>query len=315
MNPGNSVSRVFLWAAAKSRTPLAVRVSAKEPFMTFRCCRFFAWCVAALILNSGMGWASLEETPDETQEISMTSAKKNSSSTSEDVQHQSRMSLHYFGIFFGPALQKGSDRPSLDTRSYITLNSTVAKDTVIGVTGGWSWQGIPSGEISPRDPFLKISRANIVHSGNFSWYGDFRVHLPITAESHANDLWVGLQSFHYLGWEPGAAGTGLSLSARYNQFGGEGQGDEWELYAAPSAFWNVLPRLAFNLLLEWGAGRPFRDASNLLLSNGLDLEPGLNWRLSDGLTINPYLSLPLDQTSRDLYGGASLGMTMSWQLL
>jgi hypothetical protein len=283
--------------------------------MTLRCRRFFAWCIAALILNSGVTWASLEEDREETRESTSTSVKNNSPGAGEDAQHNNQMSLHYFGILFGPALQEGTDRPSLDTRSYVTLNATVAKDTVIGVTGGWSWQGIPSGEVTPRDPFLKISKANIVRSGNFSWYGDFRVHLPITAESRANDLWVGMQSFHYLGWEPGAAGTGLSLSARYNQFGGEGQGDEWELYAAPNAFWNILPRLAFNLLLEWGAGRPFGDTSNLLLSNGLDLEPGLNWRLSDGLLINPYLSLPLDQTSRDLSGGASLGMTLSWQLL
>ncbi len=275
-------------------------------------------CCAALILISGQSLASddsIEEEFDPNSSESMTPSTKNNSPSVSTSSEQSRFSLHYFGIYFGPVLQQGNTRPSLDTRNFVTLNSTVAKDVTIGVTGGWSWQGIPSDSATLRDPFVKISKANIVQIGNFSWYGDFRVHLPITSESRANDLWVGMQSFHFLGWEPGPAGAGFAFSARYNQFGGEGQGDDWELYAAPSLFWNVAPRLALNLLLEWGAGRPFGENSNLLLSNGLDLEPGINWRISDTVLVNPYLTVPLDQTSLDLSGGTSVGMTVSWQLL
>jgi hypothetical protein len=285
--------------------------------MTRRFARFLS-CCAALVLLSGQSLASddaaeEEWTPDLSEPVT-SSTKNNSPSASSSSGEQSRFSLHYFGIFFGPVLQQGNTRPTLDTRNFVTLNSTVAKDTSIGITGGWSWQGIPSDTAILRDPFVKISKANIVQFGSFSWYGDFRVHLPVTAESRANDLWVGMQSFHFFGWEPGPAGAGFAFSARYNQFGGEGQGDDWELYAAPSVFWNVLPELAFNLLLEWGAGRPFGENSNLLLSNGLDIEPGLNWRISEMVLLNPYVTIPLDQTSLDLSGGTSVGMTVSWQL-
>ena len=252
----------------------------------------------------------------ENPEESPGAASRNNSPT-EDQKNPAapNFSLHYFGIYYGPSLQKGTERPAFDTRNFLTLNSSVSPDTFLGITAGWNWQGMPTGLATPRDPFLKLARNNIARSGAFSWYGDFRVHLPITSESRQKDLWVGMQSFHYLGWDPGDAGAGLAISARYNLFGGEGRGDQWEFYGAPNVYWNILPRLAFNLMLEWGAGRPFGEDSRLLLSNGLDLEPGLNWKVSDTLLLSPYLSLPLDQTSRELSEGPFVGMTLSWQLL
>ena len=156
---------------------------------------------------------------------------ENSEKESDAVEHAGSLSLYYFGIYYGPTLGlSDSLHPSLDTRNYLTLNSTVAKDTIFGVTVGWNWQGMPAESPSLRDPFIKLGRSNLIRQGPLSWYGDVRVHLPVTQESRDRDLWVGIQTFHSLAWEPGSAGAALTLSARYNQFGGEGQGDDWEFY-------------------------------------------------------------------------------------
>ena len=248
------------------------------------------------------------------------SSGQNSSSTESAIEEDdapSSLSLYYFGIFYGPTLGRSDElHPALDTRNYLTLNSSLKKGTVFGVTVGWNWQGIPNETPTLRDPFLKLGRSDLLPPGSLSWYGDLRVHLPVTQESRDRDLWMGLQTFHSLLWEPGkVAGAGLSVSVRYNRFGGEGQGDDWEYYLGPSVFWNFSPRLGLNVLFEWGAGRPYGQNTGLLLSNGLDVEPGLNWRLNNHLLLNPYLTIPLDQTSTELTGGPSLGMTLSWQWL
>ena len=274
-----------------------------------------AAALATLSITAASATASEIESRENPQESPGAVSRNNSPTADSEGPAASPFSIHYFGIYYGPSLQKGTERPALDTRNFLTLNASVSPDTFLGITTGWSWQGIPTGVARPRDPFLKLARNNIVHSGAFSWYGDFRVHLPITAESRQKDLWVGMQSFHYLGWEPGDGGAGLAISARYNLFGGEGRGDQWELYGAPNVYWNVSPRLAFNLMLEWGAGRPVGEDPRLLLSNGLDLDPGFSWKVSDGLLLSPYLSLPLDRTSQELSEGAFAGMTLSWQLL
>ena len=225
-------------------------------------------------------------------------------------------SLYYFGIFYGPYLGRSAPSdPALDTRNYLTLNSSVDKRVVVGVTAGWNWQGVPSDTPKLRDPFIKVGRSDLLPPGTLSWYGDLRVHIPVTSESRERDLWVGLQTFHSLVWEPSALGAALSLSIRHNRFGGQGEGDDWEYYLGPSTFWNITPNFGLNVLLEWGAGRPYGQTTGLLLSNGLDLEPGLNWRFSESLLLNPYLTLPLDQTSLELTGGPSVGMTLSWQCL
>lgn len=262
-----------------------------------------------------------DEEPVETAEpvsSSNSRLRNESPADSSEVPSVSRFSAHYFGIYFGPFLEAASpnfaDRPQLDMRHYLTLNYAISDDTRIGVTSGWNWQGIPADTPTPRDPFVKLGRSNIIQSGPFSWYGDFRVHLPVTLESRRRDLWVGLQTFHYLGFEPaGRLGAGLALSARYNQLGGEGWGDDWEFYLGPNVSWALTRNLAVNLLTEWGAGHPFGDTSRTLLSNGLNLEPGFNWEPFDTLWINPYVTIPIDQTARQLLGGMSLGMILGWQ--
>jgi hypothetical protein len=280
---------------------------------------YFTFGIVALgILLSSLSTRSLAD--DSEERAAAPVIKSESPLDADQNKRSSTFSVHYFGIYFGPVLspstEAGNPQPLLDTRNFITLNSTINEDTVFGVTAGWSWQGIPAENASLRDPFLKLGKSNILRGESFSWYGDIRVHMPVTTASRERDLWVGVQSFHFLSIEkPGAFGANLSLSGRYNQFGGQGVGDQWELYAAPGAFWNLIPRLALNLLLEWGAGQPFGGNSRILLSNGLDLEPGLSLRLSDGLLINPYVNIPIDQTAWEINGGTSLGMTVSWQWL
>jgi hypothetical protein len=232
------------------------------------------------------------------------------------IQH----SLHYYGILYGPSVRDFSAHQSdptlpITTRNFLTWNMDLGNDTILGVTGSWSWQPVLGQDLALRDPFLKLGKANLIRTGSFSWYGDFRVHLPVTEISRAQDLWFGLQSFHYLSWEGSKGGLGAALSTRYNQYGGQGFGDNWDVYLGPSAHVNLHEKLSFQLLLEWGAGHPVEESRNILFSNGVDLEPGLTWRALPNLDVNPYVTIPLDNEARTFGTDPSLGMSLSWQLL
>ncbi|MBU6376726.1 MAG: hypothetical protein KGQ59_12060, partial [Bdellovibrionales bacterium] len=108
---------------------------------------------------------------------------------SEPASESITWSLYYFGIFYGPNLGRSAPSdPALDTRNYLTLNSSVDKRVVVGVTAGWNWQGVPSDTPKLRDPFIKVGRSDLLPPGTLSWYGDLRVHIPVTPESRDRDL-------------------------------------------------------------------------------------------------------------------------------
>ena len=223
--------------------------------------------------------------------------------------------LRYLGVLFGPSLSDWSAyQPDGETpvslRSFLTWNLRLEDGWRFGVTGSWSWQPVLEQELALRDPFVKLAKPNLLRIGPVSLYSDLRVHLPITTASRNRDLWWALQSFNSIDWVAPWGSLGLYSSARYNQYGSLGEGDEWEFYVAPSVELRLSQRLAVGTLLEWGGGVPYRRETAVLFSDGFSLQPGVSWDLFPNLNLGPFLRVPLGGAARQ----TALGFTLSWKI-
>lgn len=221
--------------------------------------------------------------------------------------------FRYFGVFFGPATQQfdslQNDGTPIYLRNFLSWNRPLDTETRMGASLSWNWRPVQGQDWTLRDPFIKVSKPRAWQRGNWNWYTDVRLHLPVTQASHDRDLWAAIQSFNSLDWETPAGGGGLYASLRRNVLGTQGGGDEWEFYAAPHAEWQVFPKLSVGALLEWVGGTPFGEDARVIYSDGWSLQPGLSWDAASGLNLSPFLNLPLSTRSN-----GSLGLTLSWKI-
>ena len=222
--------------------------------------------------------------------------------------------FRYYGVFFGPSAQAlqslQSDGTPVYLRNFLSWNHALDAQTRVGVSVSWNWRPVLGQDWTLRDPFLKISKPTAWQRGDWSWYTDLRLHLPVTEASRNRDLWAGIQSFNSFDWETTAGGAGIYASLRRNVLGTQGEGDEWEFYVAPHAQWQAFRTLSIGTLLEWDGGTPFGEDSRVIYSDGWNLQPGLSWDASPQLNLSPFLNLPLSPDSQ----GASLGVTLSWKI-
>ncbi len=242
------------------------------------------------------------------------------SSRLESDPRRGEQELRYLGVFFGPSLSEWSAFQSdgvtpVTLRNFLTWNLRLDDGWRLGVTGSWSWRPVLGQALALRDPFIKLAKPNLLRIGPVSLYSDLRVHLPVTLPSRNRDLWWALQSFSSLDWTTSWGNMGLYASARHNQYGALGEGDEWEFYLAPNFELRLSPRFAIGTLFEWGGGVPFRRDTAILFSDGLSLQPGLSWDISPDLNLSPFLRLPLGRNVAS--SGAdptTVGFTLSWKI-
>lgn len=232
-------------------------------------------------------------------------------------------SMDYFGILYGPALKNPTayqpspeskpnfNRPLL-VKNFLSLNYGLSDQVFISGTAYWHWQPVLKHEFLMRDPYFRVAHNQLLTSDHFNLYADFRVHFPITPLSRETDLLTSLQTFQVWTFQPsgGLFSLGLYSSFRYNWFGSQGYGYDFEIYLGPNLSFQLSSTVAFTLLYEMGMSHVFGDPIGVFLNDGTDLEPGLSWAITPNLVINPYLNLfPNDTLS---WQSTSFGMTLSW---
>lgn len=237
-----------------------------------------------------------------------------------------RWSMDYFGIFYGPSLQKpNSYQPTpsgerdlsrpLELRNYLGASYRLSEAISVTPTLFWSWYPVHGHRLEMHDPFIRISHDRLIDTVSMNWYSDVRIHFPVTGPSRSRDLLAGVQMFHAWSWIVGDSPFTVSLygSGRYNYFGKQGFGNDLELYIAPHVAYQALPNLAFTLLYEFGARHEFGQKAFQLEADGSDLEPGIRWHVTQSLMLNPYLNLyPAEGMS---LRSTSVGFTVAWTIL
>jgi hypothetical protein len=235
--------------------------------------------------------------------------------------------LNYYGIYYGssvtspssfqsgPYREKDPNRPVF-IKNFVTAGLDLTDRFAIAATGFFTYApSVQNNQFQMQDPSVRIADNSILNLGGFNWYGDARVHFAVTDASRMNDMLAGFQTFHYFSytmddsrWSPG-----LYFSARYNMYGKLGVGNDLDLYLAPAVNYSLSNSVALTFLYEMGASHTYGDDVGNLDNEGTDFQPGVLWKITQNLEVNPYLNIYTG--GRIALNNTSFGMTLSWMML
>ena len=243
----------------------------------------------------------------------------------ETPEPSSPIAVNYFGILYGPSLQRSvgvtdQDR-SLLFKNFLGPGLSLTEHIDLAGICVWTWAPGIKDQIQLQDPFLKLSHGSLVEVENLNIYSDVRVHFPAAVPGEIGFA-LGLQNveaatYHFEGTP---LTLGANFSIRRNFFYKLGVGDWLQIYFAPNVSYRVSSSVALTLLYEVFAnhGAGSWDGNRVVQaprSNhfGTNLEPGVSWDITPQLWMNPYLSFlpgnPVDLKSM------SFGMMLGWTLL
>jgi hypothetical protein len=245
---------------------------------------------------------------------------KVSESISDSNQESSPFWANYYGILYGPSVSSPSsfqstpsgarnyDEPVF-TKNYLTAGFSLSDHVAIAATGWWNYIPVQGGDLITQDPSVRVAYNDIIHTEHFNWYGDIRGYIPVTNLSRASDLIAGVQMFHYFSYiVPDSPLTlGVYASLRYNAYGSQGYGDDMELYIAPAASYQLSPSLALTGLYEFSQNHAYGADPFVTYNAGTVLEPGVEWSVTQAVTLNPYLYIYTNGPSN-----TGVGATLSW---
>jgi hypothetical protein len=247
-------------------------------------------------------------------------------SNADDNTNISPIWANYYGIYYGSSLSDPSsyqatadgardpNRPVL-IKHFVTAGYDFSPEVSIAATGYWVYIPMGGQQMITQDPSARISFNRIVHTDNFNWYGDLRAVFPVTSASRDADLLAAGETFHFVSYSfPDSRWmAGLYAKVRYNYFGKFGSGNDFDVYFAPMANYQISPKLTLTMLYEMGANHYFGQDAYELNNDGTDFQPGIAWSITPSVTFNPYLNLYTgDQVS---WKTTSIGATLSWLFL
>lgn len=226
--------------------------------------------------------------------------------------------LRYRGVFDGPApLQPSRFRPDafgdtlesnpIQVRNSLTLGRFQTDSPELSeISASFAWRVKPLSEHTAElgDPFIRYAQAKAfqLEQGFFGF--DLRGFIPLSAESRANRLRVGLESHptFFYAFEQSSWSLESSAGLRLNFFGGPATESDvqtlptWALHLSPGAMRPLTSHWDFVSYLHFG----LRDLSGSQPENqGTVFEPGFRWQSSSTLSngtywrAHPYLLVPL----------------------
>jgi hypothetical protein len=299
---------------------------------------WFAPLVSCLVLPSAFAESSPESTSAPTTTViasvqsndtgtSAVSEASVSSGVSKDFRSlKERLSLSYFGAYFGPGLGQqndytpGADGTNGDVQNLdgvITAGYKVSKRIFIGV-------GIPliytpfreEKGVTMPNLFLRLADSEFIKKGPFKMALSSRFYLPTNSDSRENGFVTGIRLEQNLTYEikKAAVTLGLYTYERTYYYNSKATGGTpFTLYAAPYLNYQFANRVAATLWIDLVQmkqvkGKPISEMENA----SVDFQPGLNWDVNDQLSLNPYLNLYPGNLSAD---SSSLGLIVSAKVL
>ena len=174
-----------------------------------------------------------------------------------------------------------------------------------------------SNDVATKDIWLRANRSKILDSNGLDLSVDLRVYTP---SPNRNNLVTGFRSTQNFNWTYGDLTLGTYSFFRANvyttaptgkysldeekglAFHNYGSGSELRrLYIAPNGSYAITKNLQATLWadlvsLRYRAG----DSRNYLGKNDpIDIEPGLNWDITDKVALNPYVNFYTDNLGWD----------------
>ena len=251
--------------------------------------------------------------------------------TSEQIENQSetpnsKYSLNYFGILYGPSVQDPSsfqptingepdpERPVI-MKNFLWVNYNLTNEIAVAPSAYFIYQPVLGQQVELRDPFLRISHSSVLHTEQFNLYADIRWHIPVSNFSRESDLRTGIQTYQVASYTiPSSRFTfGAYVSERVNFYGRRGNGNDFELYLGPNVNYQLSPKVALTMLYEATASHALGDPAFQFNNDGTDLEPGVSWDITQNLNFNPYLNFYTG--GKVNLRSTAVGALIAWRLI
>lgn len=268
--------------------------------------------MGATLLMSGLGLETTTWAQSSTRKSAPTSeivpAQASTSTTEVETRVpglKDKLVLNYWGAYNGPALQGASaytpssqsgrgDAQNLD--GYVTLGYKPADTLMTGVAIPFLYEPTAAGRgIVMKDLFLRVARSKVIDRQRLHLDLSGRLYLPTTAESRAIGYLAGIRAEQNLTYDlPNSAlKLGSYSYVKVNQYQGQGSGGTpLTFYVAPYANYKLSPSVTATLWtdvvqLKQARGNRFLDMKN----DPIDVQPGVNWDVSENVSVNPYINL------------------------
>ena len=237
-----------------------------------------------------------------------------------------RLSLNYWGAYYGPSLGGASDyTPAYDGSpgdvqyldGVITAGYRPTKTTLIGIgipqiyTPFRENKGIDTGNL-----FARLSDSDFIHRGRFKVGLGGRIYAPTNSDSRKAGFVTGVRFEQNMTYDVRGAPLTLGLFAYERPYfynGSATKGNPLTLYAAPYANYQLSQRVAATLWIDLIQLKQAKGQSLADMNNApVDIQPGINWDVNDNLSLNPYLNLYPGNLTVD---SSSVGLIVSAKVL
>lgn len=236
-----------------------------------------------------------------------------------------RLALSYYGVYYGPSLGQRNDyTPSYDGSSgdvqnldgIITAGYRVSKKFLAGVAVPLVYVPYRDKGVTMNNLFLKLANSEFWKNGRSKMGLSSRFYLPTNGDSRKSGFVTGARIEQNFTYDLKKAPVTLGLytyekALFYNATATSGT--PLTLYAAPYLNYQFSKRVAATLWVDLvqltqAKGKSFSEMQNA----PVDIEPGINWDVTDNLSLNPYLNLFPGNMTAD---SSSLGLIVSAKVM
>lgn len=279
-------------------------------------------CSLTLSISPGLIWMSAfaQTAPAP----STTSSTLTSTNTVAETlpSFRDKLILSYYGVFSGPSLGKlSSYNPDIsgDEGSPMNVDGALSigfkpithMTTSVGVP--FVYQPVLKQTVTVNDLYLRLGYGQLINKGNFNLGGGVRVYAPTSVKSKERGQRAGTRFEGVASYAFGNTGLDLGLYSfvRNNYFKQGGKGTALSFYSAPFMNYKLTEKLSATLwvdLIQLGQS----TESSTMKNDPITAQTGLNWDISNKLSINPYINLYPRTPTLD---SSSFGMILSAKVL
>jgi hypothetical protein len=224
--------------------------------------------------------------------------------------------VNYFGLYRGSPLSdlgnarqptpSGNLDPSnpQSIENLVTIGYKIKPDLIAGVVGHFLYfpLGNPVGagqDIQMLDPMLLIQKNNLIKLGGFSLNGKVTFYLPLTSGDTLQKVKLATAISPTLTAKYDVPNTQLTLAA-YGYLRlyipRTDAGDSaltYKLYLAPNMSYQLSQTVAATLWVDLLSAARYRGTPLLggMVTDTVDIQPGISWDITKSITINPILNI------------------------
>ncbi len=254
----------------------------------------------SLGLQSGILWAETESTVNGPAHGQSTGGLPESAQ--ELLNH---LYVNYFGIYHGPTVsdlgspytvdrtgnQSKSKYGAMNFDSELTTAYMVSSDIGIGASVPFFFVPVMGQGLILGDVGLKVFDRKTIATSDFSLYTNLILQAPTSDASQARNMSMGLKTTPYFRYHFSGSRFSVGSWSEAKAYLGVTRDKTFKLYGAPYVSYQLTSTLALNLEYEMEAhhdvGKPTFDFT----SYQTDLQPGIVWRPTPRLVVNPYVQL------------------------